>query len=119
MKTTAVISLSLVLSALLVGGPRSPQNGDSPSSGCELVEKALQDVHHIKAGISRKAVEKLFPLVGGVNTRQQARYIYKKCGYIHIEIFFKPAPPANSHDDSPDDTVIRISKPYLAYPTID
>jgi hypothetical protein len=113
------MSLILVCSFASATHPASRQN-PSPSVGqCAEIKQALDDSLQIKPGMARREVERQFKEEGGAQTRQQTRYIYKKCIYIQIEISFNLAVPRDSFDFSPNDTVSKVSKAYLAYPTVD
>lgn len=120
MKMPVIMSLSLILSALLVGEPRSAHSEGSPSDSCKLVEKALEDVRHIKAGMTRQELEKHFERDGGVQFQTPTRYWYPACHYIKIDVKFKmSASPRRNELLSPNDTVEEVSKPYLEYPARD
>lgn len=115
--TTVVFMMVIGLFSELASAPR--QIPTSPSNPCPEVRQAIDDSLKIKPGMTRQEVEKLFEEDGGATTRGQTRYLYKPCMYIQIEITFKLATPRNSLDPSPNDTVIKASEPYLAYPTMD
>ena len=71
--------------------------------------------------MTRKEIEQHFKLDGGGQLRENTRYIYTDCRDVDIKVDgdFKPAPPVDGVDDSPDDTVVKVSKPYLEYPDRD
>jgi len=50
-----------------------------------------------------------------------ARYTYKKCGFIKVDIDFSLARKYEAGKDveSPDDVITKVSRPYLDYPTMD
>jgi len=113
--TTLLVLLCPVAVAKSTLHPRS----DPKPECCEEIKQALDDSLAIKPGAARQEVEKLFEVDGGANTRPHTRYTYRKCIYVHLDLDFKLAPPSSSLDLSPKDTVIKTSKPYLAYPTVD
>jgi hypothetical protein len=116
---SAIIVLIIVYGFVLVLDSAPHQSRGSQLDTCGQVKQALDDSLQIQVGMTRREVEKQFKEDGGVTTREQTRYIYKKCMYIQIEIRFKLAAPLNSLNFSPDDTVTTVSKPYLAYPATD
>lgn len=95
------------------------QNSGDQMERCAEVKQAIDSSLKIKPGTTRREVAKQFQEDGGANAREQTRYTYKKCMYIRINISFKPAAPRNSLEFSADDVVTKVSKPYLAYPTMD
>ena len=77
----------------------------------------MADYSILKAGSSRKEVDKNFELDGGLQFTFQNRYVYKKCAYIHVDIEFKRQ--SSSSEKAPADTVVTVSKLYLEYPAKD
>lgn len=113
----AVFAGVFTLVALLGAGPR--QDRASGPSSCAVVQQALSDYQHIKAGASRRDVEKFFVLDGGLQFRNSTTYAYPKCNYIKLEIDFSPAPSGTPVLLSPDDTVTKVSKLFVEYPAKD
>jgi hypothetical protein len=95
------------------------QSRGSHTDTCGQVKRALDDSLQIKTGMTRREVEKQFEDDGGIQAREQTRYVSKKCPYIQVEIHFKLIASNNSLDFSPDDIVAKVSKPYLAYLAVD
>lgn len=112
------MTISAILLACIVASPVVSQSQDSAATSCEVVPQAIRD-SEFKEGTARRQVEEKFGIEGGLNRREHTRYFYKKCQYIQIDIYFKLASPKQSFDFSADDTVVKVSRPYLAYPTID
>ncbi len=116
----AMALAALFLSILTVLEARSWQTVDSnQSSSCKMVQDALEASRDIKVGTTRRKLEENWSLDGGMEFRDEARYIYRKCGYIRVDVKFKLAAPADGIENLPDDAVIHVSRPYLAYPTMD
>jgi hypothetical protein len=90
----------------------------SDHSGCGVVRQALNDSGRIKAGMTRRDVEKYFSVEGGMNFPLNTRYVYSKCRYIKIDIEFRSA-PGNKKLMSPNDVVSDFSKLYIEYPIAD
>ncbi|MGH9864242.1 MAG: hypothetical protein ACRD4H_02385 [Candidatus Acidiferrales bacterium] len=86
---------------------------------CTIVKEALDTSSHLIVGVTRREVDKNFKLDGGMQSFSTSRYVYSKCEYIKLDIDFKHAVPGNPAVPSPDDTVVKISKPYLQYPMTD
>jgi len=109
---TGTIVLASFLGFALLGREPIEQNRQLP---CAVVEEALEASLQIKAGMTRREVEKDFKLDGGVQFPHSARYLYSKCPFIKLHVDYKPTRGA----DSPNDTVIKVSKPYLDSPASD
>ena len=118
MKTIAFL-LVAALGAVALSEARPSPHGEDPSNCCQLVQDAQQASQRIKPGETRRQLEADFREDGGAQVRDETRYIYRRCRYIRVDVDFKLAPPEDSPADSPDDTVVKVSKPYLAYPTMD
>lgn len=93
------------------------ETGESES--CKMIEQAIAKAHKIKPGWSRRDVEKEFIEEGGMQTRDDVRYIYRRCSFIHVRIHFKLVQPKNSMTPSEADTVTSVSALTLGYPTVD
>ena len=53
---------------------------------------------------------------GGRDARSRTwhRYVYRKCGYVKVDVEFAPASDKdNTPRDRPDDRIAKISKPYV------
>lgn len=109
-------SAALVLPATNSGAQVTTNN----TQCCSAVDQALESVAHIKKDATRAEVEKEFKQDGGLYSREQTIYIYKKCPAIKIRVTFSLDPEYKGFaDGSPKDTVQSVSKPYLEYPVKD
>lgn len=117
MRRLVAVAILLCAATLTGAGPRT--QSETQSNCCTMVREALKAAGDIRAGMSRHEVESHFRLDGGAHVRDDARYVYRDCAYIIVDIHFKLAAPVDSPKESPDDVVTKVSKPYLAYPTID
>jgi hypothetical protein len=99
---------------------RSRQDSsDKSQTSCDLIRQALEEASRIKSGMTRREVEKHFKPDGGLQARQETRYLYSKCNYIRIDIDFKVEPPSDRTESSPYDIVVKVLTPYLDNPTAD
>ena len=87
----------------------------------DTLERAFDAFQRVKPGMSRREVEAMFKKDGGLQFRDTTRYIYADSAGVTIkaDIEFKPAATAHTPEFSPDDAVVNISKPYLAYESRD
>jgi hypothetical protein len=69
--------------------------------------------------MARKEVEKDFKYDGGIQFRDRGLYTYRGCAYIKLEVDFQLAPNQPDARSSPDDTVTKVSKLFIDYPTMD
>ncbi|HEX8117176.1 MAG TPA: hypothetical protein VF521_07885 [Pyrinomonadaceae bacterium] len=86
----------------------------------EWVLKSLQEMHTVKACMTRGDLLKVFAEEGGLSTRRQRTYVYKGCRYFKVDVKFEPVGGAEERlAESPDDRVVEISKPYVDYGVLD
>jgi hypothetical protein len=89
------------------------------------IDQVLKDVSSIQAGMSRTDLLRFFTTEGGISTRDEQRYIYRRCPYIKVIVNFRR--PADADDDwggAPEaewtgDIIQSISKPFLEYSVTD
>lgn len=103
------------LSALRVE-PNSTLYG---SEQARWIRENLPELRSVKVGMTRGELLKVFMEEGGISTRSWHRYVYRKCGYVKVDVEFAPAGNDSSGRDRPDDRITKISKPYLALAGID
>jgi len=80
------------------------------------VGEILAETAALKAGSKRIDLEKHFTTEGGLSNPNQRTYISKRCSLIKIDVRFQPL---SAQQESPDDTILELSKPYLAYSILD
>ena len=109
------ITFSIVLAVILITGFQS-QTNQKEKSNCQFIEESMINIREIKVGMTRQDVLKIFGEEGGLSSRTQNHYVYKKCGYIKVDVKFKPVGNEKDlSDESPNDKLIEISRPYLEY----
>ena len=59
----------------------------------------------------------LFPVEGGIYAREQRTYVYRKCGYIKVDVTFEPVGEEAEEweEGQAEDTIITLSRPYLQW----
>jgi HEAT repeat protein len=90
--------------------------------GPDWVASCLKDFAAIKPGMTRREIESRFRKDGGVHSLCSPRFAHPTCAFFKIDVEFdckKDAADQNRAIPSPDDPVIRVSKPYLEWPSID
>lgn len=81
------------------------------------IQHVMNSISTIKPGMTRKDLARVFTTEGGLSTRSEQRYVYKHCQNIKADIQFSPVD--QSTDESPDDKIVKISRPYLEYSIAD
>jgi len=97
-----------------------PQRNERPDDRCQctVISKSIKEIAKFNVGMTRGDLSQVFDMDGGLSTRKSNRYIYKKCAYIKVDVEFEPLGDS-SNVESPNDKIIKISKPYLEYPFAD
>jgi hypothetical protein len=74
----------------------------------------------VKPGMTRQQLLIVFREEGGLSTRTQRRYAFRECPYIKIDATFEPVGPFSSNfNESPNDRISKLSKPFLEHPIVD
>jgi len=119
------------LTMLLLGLVFLDLHAQEPQPGSQIdaehrrwIEHVMRSVSTVKPGMTRKDLSRVFEEDGGLSTRTQKRYVYKRCPYIKVDIEFSPAEESGDSSregyyESPNDKIIKISRPYLDYPVYD
>jgi hypothetical protein len=89
------------------------------------MEQVLKDLSSVQAGMTRAELLRVFTTEGGLSTRDEQRYVYRRCPLIKVVVTFRR--PADADDDwggAPEeeragDIVQSISKPFLEYSIAD
>lgn len=120
MKTlVSVLALSLVS---LVSVPAVLPSLDSrgPDEHTAWIAKSLKEIEGLKIGMTRADLLKVFKEEGGISTRTWRRYAYRDCAYIKVDVEFEPVGELeNKMRQSPEDKIIKISKPFLEWSIMD
>ena len=99
------------LSALRVEPNATPYGSEQ----ARWIRQNLPELESIKVGMTRGELLKVFMEEGGISTRTWQRYVYRKCGYVKVDVEFALASDKdNTPPGRPDDRITKISKPYLA-----
>jgi hypothetical protein len=86
----------------------------------EWIDSVMRSILAIKPGATRKDLLKLFATEGGISSRTQRTYVYKRCPYIKVDVKFAPVGNEdNGFAEMAQDKVIAISRPYLQYSVTD
>jgi hypothetical protein len=92
----------------------------------EWVGRVLQQMESVKPGMTRKNLQEVFTTEGGLSTGLQRTYGSRDCPFFKVDVEFeavgRPSKDADGRvtviqDDR--DIIIKISRPYLAWPASD
>ena len=107
----ALISLFFVVSAL----PSA-----LPQETCDYskwLQASLEEIDTVRAGMTRRDLMKLFRAQGGIFTRTQQQFVYRKSSLIHVTVKFEavgqPDIIVPEQSDIGDDKIIEISRPFI------
>ncbi len=89
------------------------------SEQARWIAGSLTEMQSIKVGMTRGELLKVFMGEGGISTRTWRRYVYRRCGFIKVDVEFATVGDPNSTAESPEDRVTKISKPFLEWTIAD
>ena len=112
------LTLLILLLASAITSPTKAQVPAASCSSCSVVQGALGDLQHLRVGMTRRDVERYFVLGAGMNARTPTTYVYRSCDYLQVQIEFN-FDPAVDRNLSPKDTITKISKLVVDYPSRD
>jgi hypothetical protein len=111
----------MILAAVSLLNFSRVSNGQSPTPDCKCAaDAALSEIGKITAGMRRRDLERMFSVDGGISAVDPQRFVYKKCGFIKVDVKFefvdkgKRFPKADAADE-----ILAVSKPYLEQPFYD
>ena len=117
--------LNLIFTAILVALISVGAGWPSPKSAgaddhTEWIQRSLREIETVKVGMTRADLLKVFTEEGGLSTRTSRRYVYRDCLNIKVDVEFEPMDEVgNKLVQSPNDKIVKISKPYLEWSIID
>ncbi|HME10831.1 MAG TPA: hypothetical protein VKG25_27495 [Bryobacteraceae bacterium] len=97
------------LRGLRIGPDTHPYNSEQ----ARWIAAHLPELESIKVGMTRAQLLTVFMEEGGLSSRRWHHYVYKKCGFVKVDVEFDPVGDPDAHGESPDDRITKISMPYL------
>jgi len=94
-------------------------------SNTQWVARCLKEMQTIKPGMTRGELLTVFMEEGGLSTVLEQTYVHKQCPLFKVDVQFKIVDRASRDRDgrvtvkSDNDVITKISKPYIAWGTID
>jgi hypothetical protein len=85
----------------------------------QFVNDVLQQVQTLHPGMARSALKAFFDQDGGLHTFGEARYDYRLCHSIKIDVKFRSAVSGQRPEERDDDVIVSVSRPYLEIPFMD
>jgi hypothetical protein len=107
-RTVAAVAAALGCAGGAIAAEPDGQTEDK--AHCEWLAKIIKQIETIKAGMSRRDVEKiLVEDVAGFSNPKAMRYQHPACSYIKLDLEFELA----ASDDRKDDKITKRSDPLL------
>jgi hypothetical protein len=104
----------------------SSAQGASDAANTQWVARILEEMDHIKPGMRRAELLKVFTTEGGLSTGLQRTYVSRHCPYFKVDVTFQAVgrPGSDGQGRVPlvedaRDRVVSISRPYLAFSVLD
>ena len=125
MRRKSIVLSSIILAAVAVSsafGAASQPDIKQQRDRVVWVVKCLTDFRAIKPGMTRAEVERRLPSDGGIQGYVTVRFVHPECPYFKIDVEFavrRNPEPENRIAPSPDDKVVKVSKPYIEDPYSD
>jgi hypothetical protein len=110
-----ILCLATCLAQQTSKAPRADTQGPYDSDHAKWVADSLKEMQTIKPGMTRAQLLQIFTTEGGVSSRTQHHYVYRKCGLMKVEVTFSPVGSPQRLDEDPRDKIKTISKPYLEF----
>jgi hypothetical protein len=86
----------------------------------QWVASVVRWTYDIRPGMTRKDLRRVYTTEGGISSRTQRTYVLKGCPSIKVDVEFVPV--GNAQDglmESPNDQILKLSKPYLDFSHMD
>jgi hypothetical protein len=107
--------------------PSSAQEGEGarptpqqPEGHSDWVLKSMKQMESVKVGMTRSDLQRVFKEGAGLSTRQQRTYVYRGCPYFKVDVKFQAIGVLEEGvEESPDDQIVELSKPFLNYRVAD
>jgi hypothetical protein len=116
MKKLAFLSVLLCASV-------NAQHSDADPELMRQISEAMRDVSTIQVGMQRRDLSRVFTVEGGMFTRLQRTYVYRRCPYIKVDVEFeeveRDAEGRVPLPEDDEDVIRHISRPYLAWSVVD
>ena len=82
----------------------------------EWIANALLSIQTVRVGMTRADLLKVFTTEGGISSPSWRTYVFRECPYIKVDVKFDSA---TRHEELATDKITEISRPYLAWSTMD
>lgn len=106
-----------VIGIALEGRPHGQAAASSPEQDhISWVSDSLKRMQTVQPGMTRADLLKVFTTEGGINTRNNRKYVSRDCLYFKVDVEFHASSPG--FDEAADDVIVKISRPYLEFQVI-
>ena len=80
------------------------------------VQSTMQRMATIEPGMTRAELLAVFTTEGGISSRLHRTFVSRDCPNFKVDVEFRAVGPEG---EDPRDTIVKISRPYLAWPVGD
>src|SRR5262249_34850368 len=120
----SITILASVIGLASAGSKRTGEKLQEAEDQSAWVARSLKLMQTVKVGMTRADLLKVYTTEGGLSTRLWRTYVYKQCPYFKVDVKFRAVGGVDkmgrpSIDESDDDVITEISKPYLAWTVAD
>ena len=125
MKQNAVcVSVALAAALLMmlasVSSLSLPREDRKRQERIEWVAGCLKQMQAVRAGMTRKEIEKILTMEGGLYSPTTGHYVSRECPYFKVDVEFTAARDKDGRAVfGGHDRIVKVSRPYLDWPTID
>src|SRR5579871_4549338 len=114
MKRTIFLLTGLMMTLCAMGAARPIAQEQDPGGHCAWLAERIKEMQAVKFGMTRREVQKLLNAdINGMEHRSSVRYENPKCSYIKLNLGFKLDKGTKAEDGRDNDTVTKISEPFL------
>ena len=111
-------ALSTILLLFLCAAASAQSNSEAEFT--RRIADAIRETSTITVGMTRGDLIRVFTVEGGLSTRAQRTYVFRRCPYIKVDVEFQVEHLRDSEGriplpESDEDVIRRISRPYLAW----
>jgi hypothetical protein len=130
MKLRVLSFITLIFLATIVGFTELSSRARTETRQAEdqhidWIENSLTKIQTIQVGMTRRQLLEVFTTEGGISTRVWRTYVFRECKYIKVDVDFIPVgrrerdAEGRTLEESNQDVIKKISKPYLQWTIFD
>jgi hypothetical protein len=121
----AALILAALSSSASLRATTSQSQTQLPQNHIAWVTDVMKRMQTVKVGMTRSELLAVFTTEGGIYTDVQRTFVSRDCPYFKVDVEFEAVDRLRDsqgrviHVEGNRDTIIRISRPYLAFSVMD